>query len=50
MQIFRIAQELTSLALSLPLNLSSAIFVRTVFIAMFYLMILDKDIVDCLVG
>ena len=29
-QIFRIAQELTSLAISLPLNLSSAIFVRTV--------------------
>lgn len=28
-QIFRIAQELTSLAISLPLNLSSAIFVRT---------------------
>lgn len=28
-QIFRIAQELTSLAISLPLNLCSAIFVRT---------------------
>jgi len=30
LQIFRIAQELTSLAISLPLNLCSAIFVRTV--------------------
>lgn len=28
-QVFRIAQELSSLAVSLPLNLSSAIFVRT---------------------
>jgi len=34
-QIFRIAQELSSLAVSLPLNLSSAIFVRTVCIKSF---------------
>ena len=29
-QVFRIAQELTSLSSSLPLELSSSIFVRTV--------------------
>ena len=30
LQVFRIAQEVTSLATSLPINLSSSIFVRTV--------------------